>query len=134
VPMISVSVAAAPSEQLAQRLATTLTDLTATILHKDPAVLDVAVTYVDPAHWFVNRQPGATAYFVEGRFTEGTNTKDEKAEYIARVHAALDDLLGGVHPASYVQVAEVHADAYGYGGQTAEQRYIAGRLVQAAPA
>lgn len=133
-PMISVAVAATPSDQLSQQLAVTLTDLTAAILHKDPAVLDVAISYIDPAHWFINRQPGATAYFVEGRFTEGTNTKDEKSEYIARVHAALDELLGGVHPASYVQVVEVHADAYGYGGQTAERRYIAGRLLHAAPA
>jgi 4-oxalocrotonate tautomerase len=132
--MISVAVAATPSDQLSQQLAVTLTDLTAAILHKDPAVLDVAITYIDPAHWFINRQPGATAYFVEGRFTEGTNTKDEKSEYIARVHAALDELLGGVHPASYVQVVEVHADAYGYGGQTAERRYIAGRLLHAAAA
>jgi 4-oxalocrotonate tautomerase len=132
-PMISVHVAATPSAQLSERLASTLTDLTASILHKDPAVTSVAITYVDPHQWFVAGERGAPTYFVEGRFTEGTNTKDEKAAYIAQVHAALDTLLGGVRPASYVQVAEVRADAYGYAGQTAERRYVAARLA-AAPA
>jgi 4-oxalocrotonate tautomerase len=128
VPMLTVSIAAdaPPSADLAADVARSLTRLTAEVLHKDPAVTDVAVRFVDPQHWFVGgaAATGQPSYFVEVRVTEGTNTKNQKAEYIARVHQALDRLLGGVRPESYVQVAEVHADAYGYGGLTGERRYI----------
>jgi hypothetical protein len=37
-----------------------------------------------------------------------------------RGHTALESLLGGSAPVRYVQIAEVHADGYGYDGLTAE--------------
>jgi len=125
VPMLTVKLAAQPSAELSHRVANCLTHLTRTVLHKDPSVTAVAIEYVDPTLWFVSGFASAPAYFVEIRVTEGTNIKSEKAEYISRVHAELESLLGGAGPASYVQIAEVHADSYGYGGLTAEQRYIA---------
>jgi 4-oxalocrotonate tautomerase len=128
-PMLTVLLAAAPSADLSQRVAHSLTDLTTTVLHKDPDVTTIAIQYVDPERWFVYGTRTTPAYFVEIRVTEGTNTKDEKAEYIARSHAALESLLGGSGPASYVQIMDVHADAYGFGGLTAERRYVTSRLL-----
>ena len=56
--------------------------------------------------------------------TDETNTKAEKARYIAAVHAAMSELLGGdVVEHSYVHVADLRASAYGYGGRTQEFRY-----------
>jgi 4-oxalocrotonate tautomerase len=129
--MLTVQVAAVPSPDLSRAIALTLTDLTSSVLHKDPAVTSVALDYIDPSHWFAGRTSGAPAFFVTARVTAGTNTKDEKAEYVRRVFEALDRLLNGVHPASYVHVEAVSADSYGYGGQTAEFRYVAARTAVA---
>jgi 4-oxalocrotonate tautomerase len=127
-PMLTVLLASAPSADLSQRVARSLTDATISVLHKDPSVTTVAIQYVDPEQWFVQGARTAPAYFVEIRVTEGTNTKNDKAEYVARVHAVLDSILGGSGPSSYVEIAEVHADAYGFGGLTAERRYVTSQL------
>src|SRR5690242_10620814 len=86
-PMITVQVATqSPSPALTRRIAATIAELTASILHKDPRVTAVAVEYVDPARWFVAGASAAeldqAAFFVDVRISDGTNTKDEKAEYI----------------------------------------------------
>lgn len=100
-------------------------------LGKDPLVTAVLVEHVDPARWFCGGvslvESGASAFWLDIRITEGTNSKDEKAAFIAATFAAMADLLGPLHPESYVHVVEARADAYGYGGLTQEHRYIAGR-------
>lgn len=55
--------------------------------------------------------------------TDETNTKAEKARYLAAVHTAMIELLGTVAEHSYVHVADLRASAYGYGGRTQEARY-----------
>ncbi|MGN6460088.1 MAG: 4-oxalocrotonate tautomerase, partial [Pseudolabrys sp.] len=52
----------------------------------------------------------------------------QKAAFIAATFAAMADLIGPLHSESYVHVNEVRGDAYGYGGVTQNERYIAGRL------
>jgi 4-oxalocrotonate tautomerase len=54
---------------------------------------------------------------------DGTNLKDEKADYLRQVRA-MESLLGPLHPESYIHVHDVRAEAYGYGGLTQEHRYI----------
>ena len=56
--------------------------------------------------------------------TDETNTKDEKAAYIAAIYAAMDGLLEGVHEKSYVLITSANAAGYGYGGITQEELYI----------
>jgi 4-oxalocrotonate tautomerase len=89
------------------------------------------VEFVPPRRWFLGgksaQELGTAAFFVDVRVTDGTNDKDEKARYVAATFAALSDLLGGVHPESYVHVDDVRADGYGYGGLTQERRYVEGR-------
>jgi 4-oxalocrotonate tautomerase len=130
--MLTVKLAAPSSAELSERVASTLTALTQSLLHKDPSLTLVAIDYVDPACWFLGGARTAPGYFVEIRVTEGTNTKTEKAEYLASVHAALESLLGGSVPVSYVQIVEVHADAYGFGGLTAEWRFVSSQQIPAA--
>ena len=52
-----------------------------------------------------------------------TNTKAEKARYIAEAFAAFEGLLGALHPESYVYVQDVRATGYGFGGRTQEYRH-----------
>ncbi len=136
-PMITLQVAAEPDDGLTARLVEAVTALTAEHLGKDPGVTAVAVEYVPPRRWFVaGRSTEAlhrAAFFLDVRITDGTNTKDEKARYVAEAFAALDRLLGGVHPESYVHVDDVRGDAYGYGGRTQERRWIEARPTPAAP-
>lgn len=134
-PMITVDVAAAPDAELTRRIVGTVTDLTARILGKDPRVTAVAVDYLPPGQWFVagrsTEELGKAAFFLDVRISDGTNTKDEKARYVAEAFAAMSRLLGPLHPESYVHVDDARADAYGYGGLTQERRYVESR---AAPA
>ncbi len=63
--------------------------------------------------------------------TVGTNTKDEKAAFVATIYKEMSELLGEVREESYVYVNEVNGDAYGFGGKTQEHRYIRSKLAVA---
>ena len=130
-PMINVQVAGEANAELADKVQQTVTRLTAEILGKDPKVTAVAVEFIPPRFWFIAgksaAERGAAEFFVDVRISDGTNTKDEKARYIAETFSALSRLLGGRQSESYVHVNDVRADGYGYGGLTQERRYIQGR-------
>jgi 4-oxalocrotonate tautomerase len=134
-PMITLQLAAEPDALLAREAAQLVTRRTAEILGKDPKVTAVAVEFIPPAQWFIASRPvselGTRAFFLEVRISDGTNTKDEKARYVATLFTDLDRLLGGVDKESYVHVNDVRADAYGYGGLTQERRYVQSRPVAA---
>jgi 4-oxalocrotonate tautomerase len=113
---------------LKQQAARLLTDLTATVLGKKRELTAVTVEPVDPASWFIGGEQVETGTFsLDIKVTEGTNTKNEKAEYVRQVFLGLEALLGPLAPASYVVIHEVRGDAWGYQAQTQERRYIQGR-------
>ena len=117
---------------LKAEIASAVSDLTARILHKDPKVTAIIVKSVEPADWFAGGQSLAeqslASFWLDVHVTEGTNTKDEKAAYLAAVFKRMGELLGPLHEESYLHVDEVRGDAYGFGGLTQERRYIAGKL------
>ncbi|MCR6628775.1 MAG: hypothetical protein NVV74_01200 [Magnetospirillum sp.] len=80
-----------------------------------------------PGSWFIGGRSlaaqGKNAFHLDISITDETNTKQEKAEFIAQAHAALDGLVGNLHPASFIHVIDARASAYGYGGKTQEYRY-----------
>lgn len=126
-PYIHIQLSGARDDALAGRVAASASELTAKLLHKDPALTAVVVDFIEPAHWYVAGRAlhgGAVrSYHWLVSITDETNTKAEKAAYLAAVHAAMRELLGEVAEHSYVQVADVRAAAYGYGGLTQEHRY-----------
>jgi 4-oxalocrotonate tautomerase len=134
VPILNVLVSGPPAAERTAAVAGALSGLTADLLGKDPRVTAVAVAYVAPEHWYVGGESLASqrksSFFLDVRVTDGTNTKDEKARYVAAVFARMRDLLGELHEESYVHVHDVRADAYGYGGLTQEHRYVAGKLAR----
>lgn len=113
-------------------MAATATQLGAEILRKDPKVTAVAVDEVPARNWFCGGESLAAlqkaAFWLDIRVTDGTNTKDEKAAFVAVIYAAFAKLLGPLHEESYVHVFDVRDDAYGFGGLTQGRRYIAGKL------
>lgn len=105
------------------RVAQALTDLTVELLGKRRELTALTIAQQPPGQWFI----GGTAlagqsYELDIKVTEGTNTADEKARYIAQVHATLEALLGPMAAASYVVIHEVDGRAWGYQGHTQATR------------
>jgi 4-oxalocrotonate tautomerase len=131
-PIIDIAVTGKPDAAFSERLAVELTALTREHLRKDPTVTAVAVSYIDPQHWFTGGKSLAAqernTFWLDIKVVDGTNTKQELSAYLQHVFAAMSDILGPVHQESYILVHEVPAAAYGYGGKTQEFRFIAGRM------
>ena len=87
---------------------------------------------VDAGDWFAGgkslAEQSLASFWLDVHVSEGTNTKDEKAAYLAALFQRMGELLGPLHDESYTHVDEVKGDAYGFGGLTQERRYIAGQL------
>ena len=132
-PLITVTYATSRhSLSLKSEIAAAVSELTATILHKDPKVTAIIVKSVDAVDWFAGgrslAEQNLASYWLDVHVTEGTNTKDEKAAYLAAMFKRMGELLGPLHTESYLHVDEVKGDAYGFGGLSQERRYIAGKL------
>jgi 4-oxalocrotonate tautomerase len=135
-PLITVSYSSSrQSASLKADIAAAVTELTAKILHKDPKVTAIIVKSVGAADWFAGgtslEEQQLASFWLDIHITDGTNTKDEKAAYIAAMFKRMGELLGPLHNESYLHVDEVRGDAYGFGGLTQERRYIAGKLAVA---
>ena len=131
-PIINVNVTGKPDAALSARIAREVTEITATQLRKDPTITAVAISYIDPQHWFAGgrslAEHGTNTFWLDIKVVDGTNTKLELEAYLKEIFAAFGRLLGSVHEESYAFVHEVPAAAYGYGGRTQEFRFISGRL------
>ena len=119
-PFIQIKISGAGNSALAENVARRVVVLTHRHLHKDPALTAVAVEFVPAEQWFVagkSLQAQKTrSFYLQISITDETNTKDEKAAYLAAVFALMNELLGGVHEKSYVHVVDARGAAYGYGG------------------
>jgi 4-oxalocrotonate tautomerase len=132
-PLITVTYSTSrQTPTLKADIAAAVTELTSEILRKDPKVTAIIVKAVDASDWFAAgkslAEQNRASLWLDIHVTEGTNTKDEKAAYIAAVFNRMAGLLGPLHDESYLHVDEVRGDAYGFGGLTQERRYIAGKL------
>src|SRR5436305_11981956 len=122
-PLITVSYSSSrQSPARKSDIAAAVTELTVKFLHKDPKVTAIIVKSVEAADWFAGGKSLAeqqlASFWLDIHGTEGTNTKDEKAAYIAAMFRRMGELLGPLHQESYLHVDEVRGDAYGFGGLT----------------
>jgi len=131
-PILNVKISGEPNPETTKRVSELLASLTSRILKKQPDVTAIAIDYVPKSQWLVGGvmldQRGQCSFYFDIKVTEGTNSKDEMACYIEEAFAGLKEILGQVHPESYIYVQEVRAFSYGYGGRTQENRYIASKL------
>lgn len=131
-PIITIAVSGDADPALSAKLAGDVSALTQTHLRKDPTITAVAVTYIDPRHWFAGgtslAAQGKRSFWLDIKVVDGTNTKAEMAAYLEAVFAKLAETLAPVHHESYILVHEVPAAAYGFGGKTQEFRFISGVL------
>lgn len=121
-PYLNVKLCATPAAEITAAIALQLTELTATVLHKKRELTAVSVEYIPPGQWFIGGDTldgqNRPTFFLDVKVTQGTNSEEEKAAYIAQVFAAVEALLGEIHPTSYIVIHEVRGDAWGYQGQT----------------
>jgi 4-oxalocrotonate tautomerase len=137
-PIINVAISPQPSATVIQAIAKGLTEITARVLHKNPAITAVAIRPVAAEHWFVGgaslAAQGKASFWLDIAVVDGTNSKDEKAQYLAEIFAFMGRVLEApLHEESYALVHEVAADAYGYRGVTQEHRYIGAKLAAQQP-
>jgi 4-oxalocrotonate tautomerase len=132
-PLITVTVST-PHQKVLDKaaIAAEVSRLSTTILGKDPGVTAVIVTRVPSDDWFCGgkslTEAWLASFWLDIHITDGTNTKDEKAAFIAAAYESMAQLLGPLHEESYVHVHDVRGDAYGFGGLTQERRYIARQI------
>jgi 4-oxalocrotonate tautomerase len=136
-PLITVTLSSPHAEMPAKAaVAAEVSRLSSSVLGKDPKVTAIIVTTVPPEDWFCGGRSLAeqklASVWLDIHITDGTNTKDEKAAFIAETYAAFGRLLGPLHEESYVHVHDVRDDAYGFGGLTQGRRYIARQLAASA--
>jgi 4-oxalocrotonate tautomerase len=130
-PYLSVRICAPQSAETTGKVAAFLTELTADVLHKKKELTSVAVEYMPAHQWFIGgtslSSQDAKTFYLDIKVTEGTNAKNEKADYIKKVFAEFETVLGRLDPASYIVIHEVRADSWGYAGESQEFRYIKGK-------
>jgi 4-oxalocrotonate tautomerase len=132
-PMISILYATPRSRpELPKEIAKAARQLSNEILHKDPEVTAVVVEEIEPASWFIASKSlaehGLASFWLDVRVTDGTNTRGEKAAFIAATFTKMNELIGPLHNESYVHVDDMRGDAYGYGGLTQNERFVGAKL------
>ncbi|MES2687019.1 MAG: 4-oxalocrotonate tautomerase family protein [Pseudomonadota bacterium] len=127
-PILNVKISQPASAALTHAVSEALLELTTRILRKKRELTAITLTYVPPEQWVVGGSTlaaqGKNSFYFDIKVVDGTNTKDEKAQYIAECFAAFGQLLAPLHEESYIYVQDVRAEAYGFGGLTQEYRYI----------
>ena len=130
-PYLNVRIAQQESAGVADQVVSALMKRTAEILGKKSEVTSIEIDFISPDRWFVGHvrisDQDATTFYLDIKITEGTNTKQQKAEYIKAVFADFESILGGVTPASYIVIHDVSADSWGFEGKTQEYRFINAR-------
>ncbi len=126
-PHIVIHLSGQPDAALARQAAGAVAELTQNLLGKAPEVIATTVQFIPAETWFIAgrslAEQGKSAFHLDISVTDETNTKAEKARYIAAVHEAFRKLRPDLHEVSYVHVIDARAAAYGYGGRTQEYRH-----------
>jgi len=126
-PHIVIQLSVPADAALARQVCHTICEITHRVLGKVEAVMATSVQFCPAETWFIGRQSlaelGQSAYHLDISVTDETNTKAEKARFLAEVHRAMDALLPQLHPVCYSHVIDARAAAYGYGGRSQEWRH-----------
>jgi 4-oxalocrotonate tautomerase len=126
-PTLNLSISPMQNAERYAALGAALTRITAQVLRKKPEVTVVMIQDMPAARYSVGGlaciQPVAC---LEISITAGTNTEDEKAQFIRAAYAELQRQLGTANQSlalpSYVVVRELPATDWGYGGVTQAER------------
>ncbi|MGJ4855195.1 4-oxalocrotonate tautomerase family protein [Labrys sp. La1] len=126
-PGIFLTVSGQADGSLTRRLADEVARLTCTVLRKEPDRTLVTVDYLPHEQWFIAGQSlaelGKNSFRLEVTVTDETNTREEKAAFLAQAFELLSGIIGNVHSHSNVHIVDCRATTYGYGGITQDRHY-----------
>ena len=126
-PILNVKISARKSPEITRAVAELLLETKARILRKKRELTAIAIDYADPDDWIVGgrslTEQGLSSFYFDIKIVDETNTKAEKAQYLAEVFAGFGRILGNLHPESYIYIQDVRPTAYGFGGKSQEFRY-----------
>ena len=124
-PTLNLKITPLQNPERYAALGVALTRITAEVLHKKPEVTVVMIDNLPAAQFLIGgKDAQLSAACLEVNITAGTNTADEKAQFVATAYAELHRQLDPLHEASYVIVRELPAGDWGYGGLTQAQRKL----------
>src|SRR4051794_22011207 len=110
-PILNVKISAERSSELVTTVAELLLDLTTRILKKKRELTAIVIDFVPPEQWVVGgttlAEQHKRSFYFDIKIVDGTNTKDEKAAYVAAAFEAFGRLLGDLHDESYVYIHDV---------------------------
>ena len=137
-PTLSLKIAPHQNPERHTALGAALTHITAQVLRKNPDVTVVMVENLPATQYCIaGRGTAQTVACLEIRITAGTNSADEKAQFICQAYAELQRQLcadgSTLALASYVVVHELPASDWGYGGITQAERRAQRLATSAAP-
>lgn len=125
-PFIRISVAGnAPSVDQVIQLQRKTTQLMADILRKRPDVTVITVESSGGAQWAVGGKQLAEdqrLVQMEAFITAGTNSREEKSDFISAAHQMLTAVLNAPISPLYVVIIEVDGADWGYDGKTQAAR------------
>jgi 4-oxalocrotonate tautomerase len=123
-PYIDVLVHPAVTSSQAAELAAGVTDAMERVMGKRREVTAVRVAPAGAALWTIGgTEPAEPTAYVDVKITAGTNTPEQKAALLRRLHELLRATLGGLAEASYVVIHELPAGSWGYAGTSQAVRF-----------
>lgn len=127
-PTLTLKISPSQTPERYEQLAASLTALTAQTLGKRADVTVIVIDELPVARWFIAgssaKRPTA---LLEISITQGTNSAEEKARFVAAAFEELQAQLGGGAPleaATYVTVRELPPTDWGFGGVTQAARRL----------
>ncbi len=127
-PYINVKLNIKEDDGLRKSVVDIIMDNTTNILNKKTDVTSVLVEFVSQNDWCVGGKT-CTTFYLDIKITKGTNTKEQKANYIKKCYKDFQELLGEITPASYIVIDEIDGDSWGFEGLTQEYRYIQSKIL-----
>lgn len=127
-PYINVKLNTKESDEVREKITDIVLENTTTILNKKADVTSVLVEFMPQNTWSVGGKTCVT-FYLDIKITKGTNTKEQKANYIKKCYNDFQELLEEITPASYIVIDEVDADSWGFEGLTQEYRYIQSKIL-----
>jgi 4-oxalocrotonate tautomerase len=127
-PYVNVKLNVKPSDELRKKIVDRVLENTTNILNKKEDVTSVLVEFISPNSWSVGGKNVPT-FYLDIKITKGTNTKEQRANYIKKCYTDFTEILGEISPVSYSVIDEVNADSWGFEGVTQEYRYIQSKTV-----
>jgi 4-oxalocrotonate tautomerase len=127
-PLITLRANKISSQDIANSLAESLSLITEKILRKNRELIVVRFEAVDErSQWYLGgavKSDDGAIFELNIIVTKGTNTDEEKAEWIAQAWTIVTEALGSAPHPNYISIQEIDGKSWGYNGLSQEQRKI----------